>query len=110
MTEAATQRAKYPTSNRHFPYFVAVQKVERAYGGPEEGGWHYDASVTYDMTTKVHNQAEYDAAVSKMIQVYELRGGSDVRMPSRWDGRCETRVTVTAEEPVDEVFDRPRYE
>lgn len=26
-------------------YFVAIYLVDRAYGGPEEGGWYYDYGV-----------------------------------------------------------------
>lgn len=48
------------------PFFVSTYEVERAFGGPEEGGWWYDA-FTYmhseDKTFDTRGEAERVASV-----------------------------------------------
>lgn len=94
-----------------FPVYVWVRAVTRAYGGPEEGDWYYDASIRHECVRQAYDDANFDAHVAAICEGYELKG-SDIRMPSRWEGRngIEYSLGFGTRVPKDVVRARPVYE
>lgn len=103
---------------------VAVLEVHRCYGGPEEGGWYYDAStpiehvvidvdwerpnvgcVTWDIPL-AHLEAIY-----KVSEIWKERydiGGKETRSNVR--GEPDYYIDVDFLEQRDEPQEKPRYE
>lgn len=62
---------------------VNVYRIERYYGGPEEGGWWFDTG-TVEMTWPCTTQSEVDAAIAELTKKYprtgnrgKVHGGAD---------------------------------
>lgn len=60
------------------PYYVNGYEVERLYGGPEEGGWWYDAG-----TSTGESWGPYETHDDAMDVYYALQGEVDLRNEDR---------------------------
>jgi hypothetical protein len=88
-------------------WFISVYLVNRAFGGPHEGGWWYDCGeiVDYRMTTR---ESSVSHLKRKLAEMYP----NDGRLPaSSVNSEGEYRVRVTRHRPV-EFFPeaKPHYE
>ena len=92
--------------------FVSVRRVERAYGGPEEGGWYYDAETVHEGITEVATPPAYHQAVLRLVDAYDLRWSPKSEgTPGRYEGPTSWRLVVSSTRPVRrEVQGRPQYE
>ncbi len=78
---------------------VAVYECDRAYGGPEEGGWYYDCGDIIPGTER-----SFLAEDEPQFHVYKEL------LNTRWPGR-EYHIRVMAEAPAERGFPHvaPRY-
>ena len=51
---------------------VAVYQVDRAYGGPEEGGWYYDCGTLVPETVRAYEQDDFPQA-SEYVEMLQRR-------------------------------------
>lgn len=118
------------------PVYVSLYEVERAYGGPEEGGWWYD-QWTLISTKKFFDEEEANAFASKLNGEVEASGvneenlsssrgmdkypdpsggdpayeHSDADIPLGFSGLARNqRVIVEEQAGENETKERPRYE
>lgn len=101
-------------------YTVSVFLVDRAYGGPEEGGWWYDTGTpcteifeelgTYKLP-QITTDKEYAFARRKVMQQL-LDATLNVGRPSIGSSisRGKYRAVVSDNFPVAYPAERPRYE
>lgn len=84
--------------------YVAVARVERHYGGPQEGGWWYDTQEVLEQHRVQYCRVEYMKA--KLMAKY----GPSPR-PDRYSV-CGTYDIVAwwDDEPIKSDFSRPGYE
>jgi len=70
-------------------FSVAIYEVSREYGGPEEGGWYYDAGTRVDETVRTfpHTPEGIEDAEKYLDSLHALRF-SDRR--DRWDSSVYT--------------------
>lgn len=45
---------------------IALYSLDRVYGGPEEGGWYYDAGTRWDETLRCFDSSDFEAAEAYM--------------------------------------------
>lgn len=88
---------------------VALYEVSRAYGGPEEGGWYYDAGHRLDATLRNFDRGDEPVAAA-YIQLLEMRAK---QMNDERDRYSEVRwvVRFTYDEMTHAAFPlhRPVY-
>lgn len=89
-----------------FPLHVTVTLDDRAYGGPEEGGWWYDTSHVIEHHYCQH-RAIYDRVMVRMADQYDNRGRYPISSVCS-DG--EYRIHVGQRIPENYPTYRPRYE
>lgn len=96
---------KYRNPDGTQQWFVGVYDVDRGYGGPEEGGWYFDAGTlvrqiavsSYDEAERVRNELREE--FPKTDRRYSVLGGAD------YD------ITIGIEPPRDMFPEQtPRYE
>lgn len=83
---------------------VAVYEVDRAYGGPEEGGWYYDAGTVLRETIRCFEAGDLpqlDAHREVLSRRYPDGGGID--------GRLYVRTMVEQVPPEHFPSRRPVY-
>lgn len=87
------------------PRWVAVYQVDRQYGGPEEGGWYYDAGT---LVARYHcaDAATVDAVLDFAREKYPR---TDARLSVLGGDDYSVMVTDT-EPPAFYPEDRPHYE
>lgn len=86
--------------------FVNVYEVSRHYGGPEEGGWWYDAGhVVHSFQLTSYNQAQALAELLRQGQFTD--GGHRHSMAQRED---DYSVRVEGTSGADFPEERPHYE
>lgn len=93
--------------------FVCVCITYRSYGGPEEGGWHYDSAKEHVGITRVTSNEELEKVTRELIETYNLKPrDGDIYKASRWDlsAAAEYRIRIDTRMPVDKEYPRPRYE
>lgn len=85
--------------------WVNVYKIERCYGGPEEGGWwynHYECihsvETTTDQADSVRDNAEREYGFVNEGDIYSVRGGSVLS------------VLIEDTQAESETRERPHYE
>lgn len=109
-------------------FYVSIYEVARAYGGPEEGGWWYDA---YEYIETVDKFNDEDAAINKARELNDKfretneelsssRGfeflpedTDDSQIPLGFSGSARNLRAVVEEEMGQEDISktgRPRYE
>jgi hypothetical protein len=98
-------------SRKH--YSVAVFLVDRAYGGPEEGGWWYDYGIPSEdhahLTRWTHNRKQADRATHKLEA--QIAGDNEGRREiSSVLSDGEYRVCITLGQPKPWPQHRPHYE
>lgn len=87
---------------------IAVYEVSRQYGGPEEGGWYYDAGTLVAGTQRSFTDEDApQAAVYLNSMLHRYR--SDDRI--RWSDQTNYHVRVWTEEDAPKQFpkERPYY-
>lgn len=93
---------------RVLPFYVVCYGIDRRYGGPEEGGWWYDATAIIDVA-KVWDVKGARAALRRMRDDNptcprgrgSVLGGTDIYVRA---------CAVTAEFPTEDDGSKPRYE
>lgn len=55
------------------PFYIAVYRVDRAYGGPEEGGWYYDCGELIKVVI-ASSQEEAEEIRDKLCEEYRETG------------------------------------
>jgi Zn-finger nucleic acid-binding protein len=94
-------------------FLIAIYEMDRAYGGPEEGGWWYDIGELRRVVASARNE---DAAYAKarranrlLARLREQAGGRSINSVIYDGGHHEARV---CENVVPEFFPthRPHYE
>ena len=84
---------------------IAAYDVDRAYGGPEEGGWYYDAGTVIPETIRCFEEGDIPA-----MQAY--RELLEKRYPDpKWqvDGRVQIRTYTEEVPPMGFPRARPAY-
>lgn len=91
------------------PRYVNVYMLERPYGGPEEGGWYYEAGYPY-LSIDVTSMSEDDEAelVEALIRAYPDEGKRSSVLYGR-DG-YDYMVVVETHEARQWPEEAPRYE
>lgn len=84
--------------------YVNVYAVDRAYGGPEEGGWWYDVGEILESYGPLHEHAAYVLA-ERLKQDYPNTGASNNVL-----GGDDYRVWIEDEPGADYPTYRPFYE
>lgn len=95
-------------------YYVTVYEIGRAYGGPEEGGWHYDyGTPIMDERNALYD--DHDAAVE-----YAERLNVQLEQQNEEDGRRHPSSVLSSGDYLVALIDedipapypqrRPRYE
>lgn len=86
-----------------YPIWASIIKTYRKYGGPEEGGWYYDSEQEVITSRLVHNEEEL-----KECRNTYLNGDLKIK----WNPiECaHIKIVYTQEQPLDEIFAKPRYE
>lgn len=91
------------------PWHVSVYEIDRAYGGPEEGGWWYDCGECI-LTVPVREltDEEIDGLIATLKKAYpnESRYGVGSVI---YDGG-EYRIGAERDRGADYPAERPRYE
>jgi len=88
-------------------WYVAVYLCDRAYGGPEEGGWWYGTRELRDFRVTSYPN-EVDAMVKQMEELWSNEGRRSI---SSVASEGEYRVMVSRARPVEfEPTERPHYE
>lgn len=92
-------------------YIVALYRIDRAYGGPEEGGWWYD---TGDLARPLRICVSEAAAAALAVRVNRLLAGLQchrhpVHSVAYDGGRCAAFVFETTAPPRF-PYARPHYE
>ena len=90
------------------PTYVTVYAVTRHYGGPEEGGWWYDAGRPKEWVILTDpSQADIDRAVNRLESAYPRRDGL-----GRYSvlGGADWEVHVEDEPPAEWPDHVPHYE
>jgi hypothetical protein len=89
------------------PWFVNVYELDRAYGGPEEGGWWYD------VRTPVHsviaaNKQDAERMVERLSEEYPAEGERSIYSVVYNGGAHDVRIENHP--PVAEPQNIPHYE
>ena len=89
------------------PFYVNVYKLNRCYGGPEEGGWWYDMGAPMHELSEVHdNRADALAADDRLSEVFLDNGHRFSVRP----GDDDYLVTMESSPPAPWPAERPYYE
>lgn len=75
--------------------FVNAYLVDRAYGGPEEGGWYYDIGEFIKGVPYLNGETQ-EAAESRLIEM--LRESGEVDVDCQWF-KVYTEETLGADFP-----------
>jgi hypothetical protein len=86
-------------------YFVNVYEVDRHYGGPEEGGWWFDAGHVVHSFHLI-NRTEAESLIELLRQQF-TDTGERYSMAARYD---DYRVVLEATPGADYPTERPHYE
>lgn len=91
-----------PRPGDTFPHYVIVGRRNRAYGGPEEGGWWYDHSHETLAAILVESETESKEVVKKLEEneAYFDPG----------TGEYVINIFHSFTVPDDETFPKPHYE
>jgi hypothetical protein len=86
---------------------VSVYGVDRCYGGPEEGGWYYDAYQFAGVSERVDIE-EVDAAKERVLKLFE---DEQPRYPisSVLSDGPEYRALIEVKAGEHQTQGRPRY-
>ena len=113
MFDPAPHIARYlQTTPPEFPCHVAVRMSERAWGGPEEGGWSYERYREYVHAKYVTDRAEWEAHVRVLFEMFDLRFYSHSSNPRAGQGYESIElVSRTSPFPVGvKHYAKPQYE
>ncbi len=95
------------------PFYAGVKKIQRSYGGPEEGGWYYNSSVEYVNPRLIRNREEFAEYVRGVFEEFNLRWYGDAeRHPARWDNGDGYTLCFRWDSPFPDpkTYPRPQYE
>lgn len=95
----------------HIPWHVSVYEVDRLYGGPEEGGWWYNAGRC-ELTVPVPDtmsDSEIEALVGSLRKAYPKQTGQYGVSSVCYDGG-DYEVYVESQRGEDYPKERPHYE
>lgn len=102
-----SERATLVKSGEVVPFIVAAIGVDRCYGGPEEGGWYYDATSILQVF-KVWNWKQGLARARELKEEHptcprgrhSVIGGTDVYL----------RTYIDVEDMPEETTRKPRFQ
>lgn len=88
--------------------YVNLYLVDRAYGGPEEGGWYYDYGIP-EASIPVKTWAEANREEGRLLSLPEF---SNEGRPEIWSVNSQGQYEVYFEDSVAKEFPRmkPHYE
>lgn len=92
-------------SERELPYWVNVYRVDRAYGGPEEGGWWFDTGEPIH-TLEFRSKREAQDVAEALGTVYHATGSSQSMAAQEPD----YRITLERQKGTAYPTHRPHYE
>lgn len=87
--------------------FVNVYEVDRIYGGPEEGGWYYDAGTV--VISRQVPETEAEAVAEQLRQEYPVGTGRSASYSVLYCGG-DYRVYISGEPGRDYPEVTPHYE
>ena len=90
--------------------FVNVYETDRAYGGPEEGGWYYDTGVVVKSMPVLRGKAE---RLLERVQAWCERRNIEERRRPAWSvlSSGDYLVAWLEDRPGEDYpRERPRYE
>jgi hypothetical protein len=93
-----------------FPVWVAVQEIERRYGGPEEGGWWYDAEIKYLDLIKIEDERSWNEYAADACDIYKLKSPFGDTLPYRGNGSVSLSLWFGQDRPQDVSRGKPQYE
>lgn len=104
------ERAKHHASWVQ-PIYVAHFSVDRAYGGPEEGGWWYDRRVLEEMY-RVFSWQEARSVLRELREENEQPRFNRFSCANRGENEHEFALSHSAEDLTERQcgLTRPRYE
>jgi hypothetical protein len=92
--------------------YPEIYKVTRHYGGPEEGGWHYDwFELVHTFQARETQQDNYKLLLPALHRLVDARNRSEGNLPignSRSTGAYEGMISDIPGQFV--TRERPRYE
>jgi hypothetical protein len=95
-------------TGNHYPWFVNVYNVDRCYGGPEEGGWWYDAGEP----SEYFERASFGVESQEEAQLLKSALLARIEMPDDHHDRSsvigDTDIEVYIEDMPAERFPRER--
>lgn len=89
-------------------FYVNVYRYDRAYGGPEEGGWWFDVLDPSDLPSYHFNQEHEHSAHwmrDQLIKEYPDTGNASSVLPGE-----DYRVFIEPHPPQFQPKERPHYE
>lgn len=93
-----------------FPKFITVYEETQAYGGPEEGGWWYDAGVILEMI-QVDTQEQEDMIVNMFTKRYNDPDDRELRYgKTSAAGGYDIILSITKKRGEPYPKERPYYE
>lgn len=51
----------------HGPLYLGVYRIERCYGGPEEGGWYYDSGEVVEWYKLRRSERGHDGRIKRSV-------------------------------------------
>lgn len=116
------EMSDFDTYKPEFPKYLNVYEVTQAYGGPEEGGWWYDAGTPLE-SIRVDNGEQEGKIRESLQRRYEVddfnnytsnreEGGDVERIRGRTSAAGGYDVVIRTEYEFARPFpqERPRYE
>lgn len=110
--EACGGEGRVPAPPRPGPFIVSFYRHDRAYGGPEEGGWYYDCGVLLRVS-RVFKDAERASAYCRRANVKLDRWQDRAGVPPIYSVVSEGRIVAMVWERVPAEYypqEVPRYE
>ena len=96
-----------PFDDMSYPLYVNVYKIDKLYGGPEEGGWWYDAKRLLD-SEMANNNDEAKSIVMKMWEKH--KDENDERDLSSVLSKGKIEIVTEQSRGESETSGKPIYE
>lgn len=86
---------------------IAVYGIDRAYGGPEEGGWYFDQGSRYDSTIRNFEVSTTEGLAEATAYYEKMKAEHEIPYTKREWWENQRRVHVFSEEMA--LVSTPRY-
>ncbi len=88
------------------PIYVALVSSDKAYGGPEEGGWYFDTQQVLEQTPV----ESFSGAMMHIVSLQDRYSNEGRYRPDSVLCNGWYQILVCTEPVMDEPQSRPRYE